>query len=85
MTNSTVLSGILIALIALFLLFGWLIKTFASMRDREKRIYEDEEYKNQRNICPFDQNYCSILGKSMIKGYVTKVCQNCPRYKNSKP
>ena len=41
-------------------------------------------FDKRTNICPFDQNYCSILGKSMIKGYVTKVCQNCPRYKSIK-
>ena len=120
-TNSNLYLGLLIAIVLGFLLIWWLIKTFASMRDREKRIYEQgmdpfscpydlkncnhyngmtggidikcedcERYNkgmsfNKRNnVCPFDLNYCAILGKSMIKGYVTKVCQNCPRYKNSK-
>jgi hypothetical protein len=83
MTNSTVLLGLLIAIVLGFLLTWWLIKTFASMSKREKDIYENELH--EQNICPFDQNFCSILGKSMFKGYVTKVCQNCSRYKNSKP
>lgn len=64
-----------------------LIEIFASMGKREKQIYEDEikhDYGSDPKICPFDNNYCAILGKSMFKGYVTKLCQNCPRYKNQK-
>ena len=84
MTNSMVLLFVLIAIIVIFLLSWWLIKTFASMSKREKRIYEHGKYEKELNTCPFDRNYCAILGKSTFKGYVTKVCQNCPRYKNSK-
>ena len=83
MTDSKLLLLFLIAMVVIFLLSWWLIKNFASMKRGEKEIYENEAYKKLDNICPFDKNYCAILGKSIIKEYVTKVCQNCPRYINS--
>ena len=83
MTDSKLLLLFLIAMVVIFLLSWWLIKNFASMKRGEKEIYENEVYKKLDNICPFDNNYCAILGKSLIKEYVTKVCQNCPRYINS--
>ncbi len=41
MTTLTVFLSVLIEVVILFSLFCWLIKTFASMSEKGKRIYED--------------------------------------------
>ncbi len=76
MTTSVVILFMLIAMVAVFLLACWLSKTFASMSEEEKEIYEQN--------CPFDHNDCGIIGRSITDQYITKTCEKCLRYKNYK-
>jgi len=67
---------VLILVIAYFCYRLWKAGRY---REQDTEIYEKE-----LNKCPFDGQHCGIIGKSVSKNYVTKVCQECPRYKNSK-
>ena len=69
MTNLIVLSIIII-----------IFSLFLYVMSKKSTHKEPPNHGSSVNICPFDNNYCAILGKSMNKRYITEVCQNCPRY-----
>ena len=62
---------ILSIIFLILILWWWLVKSFR-MGKKEQQIYE--------RTCPFDKEFCAILGKSINRENVTDVCKNCPRY-----
>ena len=77
MKTETIFPIVLILIIAYFCYCLWKAGRY---REPDNKIYE----KELRNKCPFDGNHCGVIGKSLVKGYVTKTCLKCPRYDNWK-
>ena len=75
MTNSTIFALLIITILCVLCYLLW-------KKGKYRDPGQENTYYNELKNCPFDGKHCGIIGKSVKKSYVTKVCLKCPRYDN---
>ena len=71
------ITGMVIGIIVIALLYLWLLKHFASMSEEEKEIYEGNKTPYQ---CPYDIERRSCKDMNCPDGYIN--CKDCDWYDN---